>query len=92
MSLMTDQIERLFKNHQQAMKNGLWFSGIEGEGEYKDWYKNNQIRVHCFYKDGNKDGEYKIWYDNGQIWVHCFYKDGEKDGYKSCESDKKRWI
>jgi antitoxin component YwqK of YwqJK toxin-antitoxin module len=77
MNLMRDQIERLFTNPQETLEDGLWFSGIEGEGEYKQWYDNGKIFLHCFYKNDKKDGEHRKWHYNGQIWVHLLYKDGK---------------
>jgi antitoxin component YwqK of YwqJK toxin-antitoxin module len=68
---------------QQKIK-GVWLSGIEGEGEYKKWYENGKLDVHCFYNDRKLNGEYKHWNENGQLLNHCFYKQGKKEGeYKS---------
>ena len=72
-----EQIINLFTNPVETMHNGLWFSGVEKEGEYKQWWKNGQLWIHCFYKDGERHGEYKEWYDNGTLAVHRLYKNGE---------------
>ena len=43
------------------------------DGEYKWWYKNGQLWMHCWYnKDGYLDGEYKEWFYNGQLRKHCW--------------------
>jgi antitoxin component YwqK of YwqJK toxin-antitoxin module len=56
------------------------------QGEYKRWYSDGQIWVHCYYVDGNSHGEYKEWwYDNGQLFQHCFYVDDNLHG------EFKRW-
>ena len=54
----------------------IWFSGIEGEGEYKEWHYNGQLWEHSFWKNGKYDGEYKHWNDNGQLTAHSFFKNG----------------
>jgi len=78
--IMRKQIKDLFENPQRTMKEGLWFSGYLGEGEYKEWYDNGLLYKHCFYKDGEEEGEFKQWYENGLLLKHCFYKDGAEDG------------
>jgi antitoxin component YwqK of YwqJK toxin-antitoxin module len=50
------------------------------QGEFKSWYSNGQLDIHCFYVDGNRHGEYKSWYSNGQQWAHCYYVDGNIHG------------
>src|SRR5208337_2729740 len=56
----------------------IWFSGKEGEGEYKHWYDNGRLWQHSFWKNGELNGEYKEWYDNGQLAAHGFWKKGIK--------------
>jgi len=55
--IMKKQIKNLFINPQETMMDGLWFSGHEREGEYKEWYMNGQLWEHSFYKE---DKEYTI--------------------------------
>ena len=55
------------------------------QGEFKTWYKNGQLRGHCFFKDGNFHGECKWWHSNGQLEYHCFYIDDRWHG------ECKRW-
>ena len=50
------------------------------QGEYKCYYDNGQLWIHCNYKDGLKHGEYKCYYKNCQLWIHCNYKDDKKHG------------
>ena len=70
-----EQIKRVFTGLDVLkIKDGIWFSGIEKEGEYKNWWPNNKLHISCNYKQGNKKGEYKKWHENGQLWVHCFYR------------------
>lgn len=76
-SIAKKQIRRLFINPQDAMEAGLWFSGYEGEGEYKKWYSNGQLQSHSFYKNGSPVGENKMWLYNGKLITHQLIRDGE---------------
>lgn len=46
------------------------------DGEYKEWYKSGQIRIHSYYKDGQLHGECKIWDESGELEDHNFYNRG----------------
>jgi len=50
------------------------------QGEYKEWYMNGQLNLHCSFKDGLLDGEYKKLYSNGKLSNHYFYKNGKLYG------------
>ena len=67
----------LLSNLTNKKTDGIYVSGDEKNGEYKEWHKNGQLFVHVFYKDGKLNGEYKQWYDNGQLFSHYLYNDGE---------------
>ena len=54
---------------------GIWF-GEENNSEFKSWYSNGQLYVHCFYKDGRREDEFKRWHDN-ELLFHELYKDGK---------------
>jgi len=56
----------------------VWFSGKNGEGEYKSWHSNGQLWKHAFFKNGEYDGAYKEWYEDGEMWEHSVWKDGKK--------------
>jgi antitoxin component YwqK of YwqJK toxin-antitoxin module len=47
------------------------------QGEYKSWWTNGQLCVHCYLVDGNTHGELKWWYSDGQLREHCYYVDGK---------------
>jgi hypothetical protein len=55
------------------------FTIVNGKlhGEYKLWYINSKLWVHCTYKEGKRDVEYKSWYENGKLEAHRFYKEGQ---------------
>ncbi len=70
-----EQIRDLFTNPQQAKEDGLWFSGIIGDGEFKEWWANGQLYKHCFLKNSELNGESKDWNINGKLVKHALYKD-----------------
>jgi len=47
------------------------------QGEYKEYFSDGQLWVHCYFKDGKRHGEYKVYNPDGQLWVHCYFKDGK---------------
>ena len=54
------QIKQAFGNWKKLKGKGIWFSGFEHEGEYKEWYSDGGPRWrYYFYKNGKIDGEYK---------------------------------
>ena len=50
------------------------------QGEYKEWYGNGNMWMHCFYVDGKLHGERKYWDPEGNICTHCFDVDGKLHG------------
>jgi len=77
MSLKYEGIKDVFTKLRKE-SFGIWFSGIIREGEYKEWYSNGKLGVHCFYKNKKKEGEYKKWWADGELWEHSLYKNGKK--------------
>ena len=70
--------------------DGVWLSGIEGEGDYIECWFNGQIYKHCFCKNNELHGEYKEWHDNGTLEKHCFCKNNKLHGeYKLWNEDGK---
>ena len=57
------------KIHQSYYVN----DGGNIDGEYKEWYSNGDLWIHCHYRNGEKHGEYKEWSPNGEIVKHCVY-------------------
>jgi len=75
MNVIKEQIRDVFTNLEELKEDGIWFSGKEKEGEYKGWYSDGQLWIHCFYnKEKEIEGEYKLWYDNGQLYIHCYLR------------------
>ena len=65
----------------EEKEQGVWLSGIEGEGEYIEYWENGILSEHCFYKKGNLHGECKWWWEkNGKLKEHSHYKDGKYHG------------
>jgi antitoxin component YwqK of YwqJK toxin-antitoxin module len=58
----------------EQKEKGVFISGDKTQGEYKEWYSDGQLFMHCFYKNGKREGECKLWRSNGQLFMHCFYK------------------
>ena len=46
-------------------------------GKYIEYYKNGQIKVQGYYKEGKRDGEFKAFLRNGKSAGSIFYKDGK---------------
>ena len=60
----------------EQKQEGVWFSGIEGKGEYKRWNSNGQLGEHTFWKNGEYHGECKWYLPNGRLWIHKLYENG----------------
>ena len=72
--LPLDVHDDLRKHLSKEKQIELW------DGEYKKWWDNGQLEVHCWFKDGYLDGEYKEWWSNGQLAIHCWYNHNIRDG------------
>jgi antitoxin component YwqK of YwqJK toxin-antitoxin module len=87
------QIIDVFTNLDELKDKGIWFNGIEVEGEYKKWHSNGQLFINCNYNDKMElKGEYKMWNSDGQLLIHSFYR-GINSNYYSIiyqgEDDKR---
>lgn len=70
-------ITHIFYDYYLLMGRGIFLSGQEERGEYKQWDSKGSLRIHTWYnKDGKIDGQRKDWwsdkirnnwYDNGEI-------------------------
>ena len=62
------------------------------EGEYKNFYYNQNLRIQGYYSDNKKDGEWKYYYANGSIESINIFENGilkiskkyNMDGYEVC--------
>ena len=70
-------IERVFTGLDKLKENGIWYSGIKGKGEHKQWYDNGQLGIHNNYENCVKEGEYKKLDSNSQLNIHKLYKGEE---------------
>ena len=93
MNFKHKQIIKVFEEDiEKVLFDGVWFSEIEGVGEFKSWYNDGRLSVHCFYNDeGNLEGEFKSWYHNGQLAIHCFYNGTSDEPEKGLKGEYKRW-
>ncbi len=71
------QIYDLFLSPENTLSHGLWFSGYEEEGEYREWYKNGQLSEVAFFKNGIAHGECKLWDKDGNLTNHWLFDNGE---------------
>ncbi len=51
---------------------GVWFSGKEGDGEFKMWWWIGQLREHSFWRNSRRHGESKYWYATGYLWSFVY--------------------
>ena len=51
------------------------------EGDYKEWYKNGQIKSEKYYKHNLLNGAEKSWSKEGNLIKKVEYKEGKKNGY-----------
>ena len=93
MNFKHKQIIKVFEEDiEKVLFDGVWFSEIEGVGEFKSWYNDGRLSVHCFYNDeGNLEGEFKSWWWNGQLAIHCFYNGTNGDPEKGLKGEYKSW-
>lgn len=69
-------LEILNISWEQKLK-GIFFSGVEGEGEYKQWYSNGNLQMHYFYKKGKAQGRCRLWSYDGKLLIDRLYENGE---------------
>ncbi len=74
--IMHEQIISLFTNLEYIMTFGLWYSGVRGEGLYKDFWDYGKLFRTAYYKNGKLDGEYKEWSFRGALIYSRNYKNG----------------
>ena len=77
MNLKRNYIKKAFIDVVGLKMHGIFFSGINGEGEFKMWYPTDNIEVHCFYKNKEIDGVYKRWTNGGDLKKHQLYDNGK---------------
>ena len=77
MNLRKEQIEKVFINYDKLKTHGIWFSGIEGEGEFNTWWENGQLRNQIFYANGSINGDLKLWDESGKLTRHEVFKNDE---------------
>ena len=56
-------------------------------GEYKRYYENSSIQIHCYYKDSKLHGIYKHFHNNGQLWCICNMINGKTHGEQNYFDD-----
>ncbi len=59
------------------------------QGEYKQYYYDGTLNIHCSYTKGDLDGVYKRYDENGYLWCKCYYTNGKINGIKYLYEDDK---
>jgi antitoxin component YwqK of YwqJK toxin-antitoxin module len=59
-------------------------SNCKRHGRYQEFYTNQQLRIDCYYQNGQQHGTYVEYYDDGNIKILCQYIDDELEG-KYCQ-------
>jgi hypothetical protein len=55
-------------------ENGMY------QGEYKKFYKDCTLFIHCFYVDDKRHGEYRDYRGDGSLWEIRNYRHGVQHG------------
>ena len=50
-------------------------------GKYKEWYKNNQVRVNGSYRIGIKTGKWEYWYKDGTKRLEDIYEKPKNNSF-----------
>ena len=50
------------------------------DGEYKEWYPNGILNLHCYYKDDELHGKFQNFDEYGEPFQECYYVHGKKQG------------
>jgi len=48
------------------------------QGEFKEWYNDGKLKLHCYYHDDKEEGEYTEYHLDGTIRTYCLYANGKK--------------
>jgi antitoxin component YwqK of YwqJK toxin-antitoxin module len=74
------KLSELLNLTDEQKEAGVWFSGVEGEGEHKRWHENGNLYEYSNWKNGKRHGEYKWWHYNGNLREHSNWRDGKRHG------------
>lgn len=54
------------------------------QGEYRNYYRDGNLYIRCFYRNSKLHGEFKRYHDNGQLRAHLIYRNNKRHGeYKN---------
>ena len=77
---MKEEIIGIFSDQNYLSTDGIFFSGLNYEGEFKQWYHSDtQVWRHCFFKNDNYFGEYREYFTDGTITKIKFYPIGDEE-------------
>lgn len=72
--------EMLFDYILEEKLKGVWVSGVEGNGEFKQWWPNGNLRVEYTQLYGSYHGVYRRYFENGNSEIEINYDKGLKHG------------
>jgi len=72
-----DKMGGIFLSDKGEVIIGLMNKPKNFTGEYKEWWNDEQLYTHRYYKNGELHGEYKSWYYTGRLETHCYFKNGK---------------
>jgi antitoxin component YwqK of YwqJK toxin-antitoxin module len=63
-------------------------------GEWKEYYKNGQLKETCSYINGKQNGIFKRYYEDGTLWMQMDkFVNGKREGqWKSYHQNGKPWT
>jgi antitoxin component YwqK of YwqJK toxin-antitoxin module len=50
------------------------------ESKYLEYYKNGELKIKAYLKDGVLHGSYREYYDNGELKIKGHFKQGKRSG------------
>ena len=76
------QMEGTYSFFDKSIKVGLWcnYKTNTKEGEFKEWYRNEQIESKTNFLNGLRNGLHEYWYSNGQRESIHNYINGQEHG------------
>ncbi len=73
---------------RQLMKNKGSYLNDRLGGEFKAWYPNDTLSIHCHFRNGAKDRFWRFQQNNGQLTLEEHYLNGVLHGVRNSYSDK----
>ncbi len=69
-----------FDNDTTALQAEAVFEDDKMCANYREYYKNGQLKAEIEYDDGLKDGDAKFYYETGELKIKGGFKNGKRNG------------